>query len=107
MLNKGIIRNKLKINAAVSNANAYLKIQAEFGSFSAYYWKYTNGVTLQKSSHDFKNTPSNTPLSEEISKDLKCRGFKFVGPTVVYAFMQATGMVNDHETNCFRNNLTN
>lgn len=107
MLNKGIIRNKLKINAAVSNANAYLKIQAEFGSFSAYYWKYTNGVTLQKSSHDFKKTPSNTPLSEEISKDLKCRGFKFVGPTVVYGFMQATGMVNDHETNCFRNNLTN
>mgnify|MGYP006178458141 CR=1 FL=1 len=107
MLNKGIIRNKLKINAAVSNANAYLKIQAEFGSFSACYWKYTNGVTLQKSSHDFKKTPSNTPLSEEISKDLKCRGFKFVGPTVVYAFMQATGMVNDHETSCFRYNLTN
>jgi len=101
---KGIIRNKLKINATISNAVAYQKIQEEFGSFSAYIWEFVNNKPIKNSVENYKLAPANTPLSDTISKDLKKRGFKFVGSTVIYAQMQATGMVNDHETTCFRYN---
>ena len=79
-----------------------MKIQEEFGSFSKYIWAFTNGKPIKNAFKDYKKAPANTPLSDVISKDLKKRGFKFVGSTVVYAHMQATGMVNDHEVNCFR-----
>jgi len=98
----GIIRNQLKIKAAVTNAQAFIKVQEEFGSFSDYIWGFTNKSPIKNTVKDYKNAPANTALSDTISKDLKKRGFKFVGSTVVYAFMQATGMVNDHETSCFR-----
>lgn len=98
----GIIRNKLKINATITNAQAFMKIQEEFGSFSKYIWRFTNGKPIKNAFKETKDFPANTPLSDDISKDLKKRGFKFVGSTVVYAHMQATGMVNDHELNCFR-----
>ena len=100
--NAGIIRNRLKIKATVSNAISFMKIQKEFGSFSDYIWKFTNGKPIQNSFKTMKDIPATTPLSDEISKDLKARGFKFVGSTVIYAHMQATGMVNDHVTSCFR-----
>ena len=100
--NKGIIRNKLKIKAAISNAQAFIKIQKEFGSFSHYIWTFVDGKPIKNHITDYKTLPANTPLSDAISTDLKKRGFKFVGSTVVYAHMQATGMVNDHETSCFR-----
>ena len=93
----GIIRNKLKVNATV-----IIKIQEEFGSFSSYIWGFVNGKPIKNTLKNHKNAPANTPLSDTISKDLKKRGFKFVGTTVVYAHMQATGMVNDHEVSCFR-----
>ncbi|WP_461533593.1 DNA-3-methyladenine glycosylase I [Sinomicrobium sp.] len=99
---KGIIRNKLKIHATVSNALAFIEVQKEFGSFSNYIWGFTNGKPIQNNLSDYRNTPANTPLSDRISKDMKKRGFKFVGTTVIYAHMQATGMVNDHEVDCFR-----
>ncbi len=98
----GIIRNKLKVNATVSNAKAFMNIQKEFGSFSAYIWGFVNEKPIKNSVVNYKNAPANTTLSDTLSKDLKKRGFKFVGSTVVYAYMQATGMVNDHEINCFR-----
>ncbi|HBR55767.1 MAG TPA: DNA-3-methyladenine glycosylase I [Flavobacteriaceae bacterium] len=98
----GIIRNKLKVRATVSNAKAYLEVQKEFGSFSNYIWSFTEGVSIQNSFKSKEEVPANTPLSDRISADLKKRGFKFVGSTVVYAHMQATGMVNDHLTGCFR-----
>ncbi len=97
----GIIRNKLKIKAAVSNAKAFIKIQGEFGSFSDYIWAFVDGKPIQNNFKDVKDVPANTLLSDAISKDLKKRGFKFVGSTVLYAHMQATGMVNDHTTDCF------
>ncbi len=100
----GIIRNKLKINATVTNAQAFLKVQDEFGSFSSYIWGFVNGNPIKNKLKNYKEAPANTELSDTISKDLKKRGFKFVGSTVVYAHMQATGMVNDHEINCFRYN---
>ncbi|RTE54505.1 DNA-3-methyladenine glycosylase I [Arenibacter aquaticus] len=100
----GIIRNKLKIRATVSNAQAFLNIQKEFGSFSQYIWNFVDGKPIRNRHKHYKDAPANTPLSDTISKDLKKRGFKFVGSTVVYAHMQATGMVNDHEINCFRYN---
>ena len=100
----GIIRNKLKINATISNAEAFIKIQDEFGSFSDYIWKFTNGKPIKNNFKSLSQVPANTSLSDTISKDLKKRGFKFVGSTVVYAHMQATGMVNDHEVTCFRYN---
>lgn len=99
---KGIIRNKLKINAAISNAAAFMKVQEEFGSFSKYIWSFVDRKPIQNSYKSLKEVPANTPLSDKISKDLKKRGFKFVGTTVIYAHMQATGMVNDHTTDCFR-----
>jgi DNA-3-methyladenine glycosylase I len=98
----GIIRNQLKIRAAVSNANAFMKVQEEFGSFSNYIWKFTNGKPVVNHPKSLKELPASTPLSDEISKDLKKRGFKFVGSTVVYAHMQATGMVNDHVVDCWK-----
>lgn len=100
--NAGIIRNKLKIKATITNAQAYMEIQKEFGSFSKYIWGFVNGKPIKNSFKSFKDSPNNTELSDSISKDLKKRGFKFVGSTVIYAQMQATGMVNDHEMSCFR-----
>ncbi len=98
----GIIRNRLKVRATVSNAQAFLKIQDEFGSFSDYIWGFVDGRPIKNKLEDYKKGPATTALSDTISKDLKKRGFKFVGSTVVYAHMQATGMVNDHEISCFR-----
>lgn len=102
--NEGIIRNKLKVNATVTNAQAFMKIQDEFGSFSKYIWDFVDGKPIKNSIQNYKEAPGNTELSDKISKDLKKRGFKFVGTTVIYAHMQATGMVNDHEVSCFRYN---
>jgi len=100
----GIIRNKLKINATITNAQAYMKVQEEFGSFGKYIWDFVNGKPIKNKIKHYKDAPANTELSDALSKDLKKRGFKFVGSTVVYAHMQATGMVNDHEVSCFRYN---
>ena len=100
--NSGIIRNKLKIKATITNAQAFIKIQEAFGSFSDYIWAFVDGKPIKNALKDHRDAPANTPLSDTISKDLKKRGFKFVGTTVVYAHMQATGMVNDHEVSCFR-----
>jgi len=100
----GIIRNKLKINATITNAQAFINIQNEFGSFSKYIWAFVDGKPIKNKLKSANDAPANTALSDALSKDLKKRGFKFVGSTVVYAHMQATGMVNDHETNCFRYN---
>ncbi|MCB4799802.1 DNA-3-methyladenine glycosylase I [Neotamlana laminarinivorans] len=100
--NPGIIRNKLKVKATVTNAQAFIKIQEEFGTFSKYIWTFVDGKPIKNHINYYKDVPANTTLSDVLSKDLKKRGFKFVGSTVVYAFMQATGMVNDHEINCFR-----
>jgi len=98
----GIIRNKLKVRATITNAKAFIKIQEEFGSFSDYIWAFTDGKVIKNNWQKTTDAPAKTPLAEKISKDLKKRGFKFVGPTVIYAHMQATGMVNDHTTDCFR-----
>lgn len=100
----GIIRNKLKVKATVTNAQAFMKIQDQFESFSKYIWDFVDRKPIKNSFENYKDAPANTPLSDAISKDLKKRGFKFVGSTVIYAHMQATGMVNDHEVNCFRYN---
>ena len=105
LLDVGIIRNQLKIRAAVSNAIAFMKVQEEFGSFSKYIWNFTNGKPIDNNPKTIKHIPASTPLSDAISKDLKKRGFKFVGTTVVYAHMQATGMVNDHLEDCFTRKL--
>ncbi|TRX24023.1 DNA-3-methyladenine glycosylase I [Flavobacterium franklandianum] len=105
LLDAGIIRNQLKIRAAVSNAGAFMKVQEEFGSFSKYIWGFTAGKPINNNRKSLKEVPATTPLSDEISKDLKKRGFKFVGSTVVYAHMQATGMVNDHVEDCFKKSL--
>lgn len=98
----GIIRNKLKIKATISNAIAFMEVQQEFGSFSKYIWKFTNQKPIKNKRKDLSKIPANTELSDVVSKDLKKRGFKFVGSTVIYAYMQATGMINDHTTDCFR-----
>ncbi|PYE83049.1 DNA-3-methyladenine glycosylase I [Winogradskyella epiphytica] len=100
----GIIRNKLKVKATISNAQAFMKIQDEFGSCSKYIWGFVDGKPIVNKLKNHKDAPANTPLSDRISKDLKKRGFKFVGSTVIYAHMQATGMVNDHIVSCFRYN---
>lgn len=102
---EGIVRNKLKINSAVTNAKAFLEIQNEFGSFDKYIWRFVNGKPIKNKWKKLKELPAHTPLSDKISKDLKKRGFKFVGSTICYSFMQAVGIVNDHLTNCFRYNL--
>jgi DNA-3-methyladenine glycosylase I len=100
----GIIRNKLKVRGTVVNAKLYIDIQKEFGSFSKYIWSFVDDTPIQNSFGNYKDAPANTPLSDTISKALKKRGFKFVGTTVIYATMQAIGMVNDHEVGCFRYN---
>jgi DNA-3-methyladenine glycosylase I len=102
MENPGIIRNRLKIRSAISNAVAFMKIQEEFGSFSDYIWAFVDRKPVVNEWKFMKDLPARTEISDLISKDLKKRGFKFVGSTVVYAHMQATGMVNDHVTDCFR-----
>ncbi|MEO8592438.1 MAG: DNA-3-methyladenine glycosylase I [Candidatus Solibacter sp.] len=96
----GIVRNRLKVNAAVTNAKALLAVQKEFGTFDAYIWQFVDGKPVQNAWKD--KVPASTPQSDAMSKDLKKRGFTFVGTTICYAFMQATGMVNDHLTACFR-----
>ncbi|MBQ4819758.1 DNA-3-methyladenine glycosylase I [Aquimarina sp. MMG016] len=102
--NAGIIRNKLKVNSAITNAQLFMKIQEEFGSFDTYIWSFVDGKPIKNSWKHHKDCPANTEISDKISKDLKKRGFKFVGSTVIYAFMQAIGMVNDHTVECFRYN---
>lgn len=102
MQNAGIIRNQMKIRAAVTNAREFMKIQDEFGSFSRYIWSFVEGRPIQNEIIDYKKAPATTEISDKLSKDLKKRGFKFVGSTVMYAHMQATGMVNDHQVDCFR-----
>src|SRR5205823_5906286 len=97
----GIVRNRLKIRAAIQNAKAFLAVQKEFGSFDAYVWRFVGGKPIQKSRRTLKDIPARTPESDALSKDLLSRGFKFVGSTICYAFMQAVGMVNDHTVGCF------
>lgn len=97
----GIIRNKLKVYSAVTNAQAFIRIQEEFGSFSKYIWNFVDGKPIDNKPQELKDVPATTPLSDALSKDLKKRGFKFVGSTVVYAHMQATGMINDHVASCW------
>jgi DNA-3-methyladenine glycosylase I len=102
MNNPGIIRNRLKIASAVTNARAFLRVQDEFGSFNAYIWQFAGGSPIVNSWRSAKQVPASTPESDAMSKDLKKRGFSFVGTTICYAFMQAVGIVNDHLTDCFR-----
>ena len=97
-----IVRNRLKVESAVSNARAFLEVQAEFGSFCDYVWRFVDGKPIQTRIRKDSDVPATTPESDALSKDLKKRGFRFVGSTIVYAHMQATGMVNDHVANCFR-----
>jgi DNA-3-methyladenine glycosylase I len=98
----GIVRNKLKVNSAVTNAKAFLKVQKEFGTFSEYIWGFVGGKPIQNKFKKMSDVPATSPESDALSKDLKKRGFKFVGSTIMYAHMQATGMVNDHVVSCFR-----
>jgi DNA-3-methyladenine glycosylase I len=98
----GIVRNKLKIASAVANARAFLQVQKEFGSFDRYIWEFVGGKPRRNSPKSLKQVPAKTPDSDRMSKDLKGRGFNFVGSTICYAFMQAVGMVNDHGVSCFR-----
>jgi DNA-3-methyladenine glycosylase I len=102
----GIVRNKLKIASTVGNAKAFLKVQKEFGSFDRYVWQFVGGKPRVNSPKSMKQVPASTPESDAMSKDLKRRGFKFVGSTICYAFMQAVGMVNDHTVDCFRHRKT-
>lgn len=102
MADAGIIRNRLKISSTVTNAQAFLKIQSEFGSFDSYLWRFVDGKPLQNARRTLADVPASTPLSDVLSKDLKKRGFRFVGSTICYALMQAVGMVNDHTIDCFR-----
>lgn len=102
LLNPGIIRNRLKVASAVQNAKAFIKIQDEFGSFSAYQWRFVDGKPIKNKFKSMKEIPASTKESDALSKDLKKRGFNFVGSTIIYAHMQAVGMVNDHLVSCFR-----
>jgi DNA-3-methyladenine glycosylase I len=102
MADAGIVRNRLKIESAIGNARAFLEVRREFGSFDTYLWAFVDGRPLQNAPRSIKQVPARTPVSDAISKDLKRRGFGFVGSTIVYATMQAVGMVNDHLTVCFR-----
>lgn len=102
LTDSSIVRNKLKIKGCVNNARRFLEVQKEFGSFNSYIWRFIDFKPIVNAYSNLKELPANTPLSDEISKDLKKRGFKFVGSTVVYSHMQATGMVNDHLVDCFR-----
>lgn len=100
--NPGIVRNQLKIHAAVQNAKAFIEVRNEFGTFDKYIWRFVNGKPVRNRWKHSKMVPANTPVSDTISKDLKQRGFTFIGTTICYAFMQAVGMVNDHTLDCFR-----
>ncbi|MCK9408541.1 MAG: DNA-3-methyladenine glycosylase I [Bacteriovoracaceae bacterium] len=102
LANAGIVRNKLKISSVMTNAEAFLRVQKEFGSFDTYIWQFAGGKPIINKRHSIKDIPATTPESDAMSKDLKKRGFKFVGSTICYAYMQACGMVNDHEVKCFR-----
>lgn len=102
LANPGIIRNRLKVAATVTNAQAYLRLRDEVGGLDAYLWGFVNGKTIVNHIEDYKQTPAKTELSERISKDLAKRGFKFIGPTIIYAYMQAIGLVNDHVVTCFK-----
>ncbi len=102
IVNAGIIRNRLKINAAIENARAFIKVQNEFGSFNAYMWQFVDGSPVRNQWKNMAQVPAQTNTSKRMSKELKQRGFKFVGPVICYAFMQAVGMVNDHLLDCFR-----
>jgi len=102
LLNPGIIRNRLKVYGVRKNANAFLKVQEEFGSFDKYIWRFVDGKPKVNEWEDMSNVPAVTDISKTMSKDLKKRGFTFVGPTICYAYMQAVGMVNDHSTDCHR-----
>ena len=101
MKDAGIVRNRLKIESAVSNSEAFLAVQKEFGSFDAYLWRFVGGRPIRKRRNPTARIPASTAASEALSADLVLRGFRFVGPTICYAFMQATGMVNDHTSDCF------
>ncbi len=101
---EGIIRNRLKVEATVNNAKRFLEVQKEFGSFDKYIWGFVNGKSIKNKFKKMSDLPATTALSDKISKDMKARGFKFTGPTIIYAHMQATGMVNDHVMTCFRYN---
>ncbi len=105
MSNTGIVRNRLKIAAAVNNAQKFIEIRKEFGVFDKYIWGFVNGRPIQNNFKEMLDIPAKTELSDKISKDLKDRGFKFVGSTIIYAHMQATGMVNDHVVSCFRHDV--
>ena len=98
----GIVRNRLKIEATVSNARAFIAVQQEFGSFDRYIWRFVDGKPVRNRWRSMADVPTSTVLSDKISKELKIRGFRFVGSTICYAFLQATGIVNDHLTSCFR-----
>ena len=98
----GIVRNRLKIDSAITNARAFLDVQKEFGSFDAYIWQFVDGTPIDTPRKGMGDIPATTPESDAMSKDLKKRGFRFVGSTICYAFMQAVGMVNDHQVDCFR-----
>jgi DNA-3-methyladenine glycosylase I len=98
----GIVRNRLKIAAAITNARATLKVREQFGGLDAYFWRFVDGSPIRNAWRDISQVPARTPLSDALGKDLQQRGFKFVGSTIVYAHMQATGMVNDHTVDCFR-----
>lgn len=98
----GIIRNRAKIAAAIGNARAFLEVQSEFGAFDDYIWRFVDGQPTHNAWRSLSELPAETPASQALSKDLKARGFKFVGPTIMYAHMQAVGMVNDHVVDCFR-----
>lgn len=100
MNNKGIIRNKRKIHSAVANAKAFLEIEREFGSFDKYIWSFTDGKTIKNEFKELSEVPAKTELSEKISKALKKRGFNFVGPTIIYSYLQAVGIINDHLVDC-------
>jgi DNA-3-methyladenine glycosylase I len=102
IINPNIVRNKLKINAAVTNAQAFLAVQQDFGNFDAYIWQFIGGKPLHNAWKNAAEVPASTPISDLMSKDLKKRGFKFVGSTICYAYMQAVGMVNDHTVECYR-----
>ena len=102
LANPGIVRNRLKVRAAIGNARAFLDAQREFGSFDAYVWSFVGGSPVKNAWESLGDIPASTPQSETMSKELRRRGFRFVGPTICYAFMQATGMVNDHTVDCFR-----
>ncbi|KPJ94197.1 MAG: DNA-3-methyladenine glycosylase [Gemmatimonas sp. SG8_17] len=98
----GIVRNKLKVAATIQNSKSFLEVQSQFGSFDAYVWRFVDGAPKKNAWRELKEVPAETPESKAMSKDLLKHGFKFVGPTICYAFMQATGMVNDHTVDCFR-----